>query len=166
MRPTLSWLPLLAAACGPPVPPDLDEALSRRGGCSDLVVFAVDEEDRWLLTVEVDDLVASARETGQDELRETLTLPAERGRAALERGSKVSDAICDDVIENGGPRVDMVWLGVGGDISVTIRRVGEDDAFEADVSVENLVLDQEDGPEQIEVQSLIWSDIAVGWLPG
>ena len=88
--------------------PDFDRRLTLMGGCGDVIFYAVDPDDEVMVTFRADGLVAAALEAGA-ETSTLVDLPADDVDLMVEQGSHISDATCDDVIENSGPRVRRSW---------------------------------------------------------
>jgi hypothetical protein len=144
--------------------PDFETQFAHQGGCGDVFFFAVDGEDEVLMTFNTSGLVATATEVG-DTTTTTFDLPDAEATLIVEVGSRISDAICDDVIENGGPRVDRTYRAMGGTATVTIRP-SEDIYFaRGDLVLEDVVLRDNDG-HTVRLERLEWTDTGVGWLPG
>jgi hypothetical protein len=154
----------VACSSADPLGPGFEDDFVLYGGCADVVFFAVDGPDEVLVTFQAPGLVASARASA---LLETsvFDLPATGVTAIIEQGSKISDAICDDVIENGGPRVDRTWTAVSGRATVTIRPGPNDFGSQGDLSLDDVVFVSDDG-RRVRLPELRWTDIGVGWLPG
>ena len=146
-------------ACGPTVPEDLAAALTERGGCGDLIVYAYDTDDSLLLTVVVDGLVDAAQIAGEEQTT-THEIGDPGVQVGLDVGSRITDAICDDVIENGGPVVRRTLDATAGTIEVTVRPGDDAWGARADVDITGVVL------EDAAPLDLSWTDIAVGWLAG
>ena len=117
-----------------------------------------------MLTVTADGLVGDAFAAGV-ETTTSFELPDARIEVIVERGRKISDAICDDVIENGGPDVTTTWSATGGAATITIRPGDTLDAGRADLSLDGVMLEDEGG-HAITVDTLERVDISVGWLAG
>jgi hypothetical protein len=165
----MSRLPLLlalpAVACdlggSPELADDFEDTLTTEGGCADLYVFAVDEADEVILEVRFDGVIDEA--TYGQAFEQDFTLPDPMIEAAVQVGEKVSDAACDDVIENGGPQIDETWQAVSGTVHLAIE-IGEHTTL-SDVTLEDVVFESEDG-EQVTVEAFDWVDVGVGWFPG
>ena len=144
--------------------PDFEDEFVTVGSCADVFFFAVDSVDQVMLTFSVQGLVAQAR-AASDTVTTTYDLPDGDVTLIVEQGSRISDAMCDDVIENGGPRVSRTWQAVAGRATVTIRP-GED-MFDnrGDLVLEDVVFEDDEGHRRT-VESLTWIDSSVGWFPG
>ncbi|MCA9572626.1 MAG: hypothetical protein KC656_32520 [Myxococcales bacterium] len=154
-------IPLLSGCLAePPDGEALASALTTRGGCGDLVVYAASADHTLLLRVDAPGLVAEAREAGTSVFR-TVTLPDPAVTVLLDQGGSVDDAICDDVIENGGPQVRRTLEAVSGTAMVTVRPDGEG---RADVQLTDVGLEGDGGA--VTLPAFSWTDVAVGWLPG
>lgn len=173
MRSALSLLILASlAACGPdPLGPGFERMFTRFSGCADVLFYAVDSEDELMLTVWAPGLVAQAHEAGQPT---TTVLDLSQGQPVviLEQGSSVSDATCDDVVENRGPQVDDSWTAVAGQATVTIRPDLESTGGplpgtgRGDLLLEDVRLRNSSNGESLLIDRIEWSDISVGWLAG
>jgi hypothetical protein len=129
-------------------------------GCGDLSAYAVDADDEVMITVQLDGPLAAAN--GQ-ETESVVTLPDPATVVRVEIGSKISDAACDDVIENGGANVAETWDAISGTVTVGVHPAEGDDR--ADVTLEDVVFESPDG-EEVTVNELKWTDLSVGWFPG
>lgn len=143
-----------------PLSPDFEQDLTEVGGCGDVFAYAVDAGDEVMLTVHLDGPIAASE---NEPVTLELTLPDPSAEVKVERGSQISDAICDDVIENGGPRVDETWTAVSGTVTADVE-VGEHTTL-TDVTLEDVVFENEAG-EEVTVETFEWTEISVGWLPG
>ena len=156
---------LLPAGCAAPLlGPDFEDDFHTRGGCGDVVFFAVDPSDEVLLTFHTPGLVAAATAAGETVVS-TFDLPDEAVTLTVEVGSRISDAICDDVIENGGPRIERTWRAVSGRATVTIRPGFDAWSARGDLELSDVRFRDGEG-HLVRVESLEWTDTGVGWLPG
>lgn len=162
----MRWVWMLATVgCAAPLAGDFESTLTEEGGCGDMFVYAVDAADEILLTVEADGPVAAA--AGEDAVVH-YSLPDAGVAITVDVGSSISDAICDDVIENGGPDVQSTWTAVSGDVHLeltfpTDTAAGSDPT--ARVELTDVVVESEAG-EQVTIEAFTWEDVLVGWLPG
>ena len=159
---------LVGCSTGDLLGPNLAVNLTTVGGCADVILFGVDDRDQLMLKVTAPPMVAYAQVTGEPvvavySLRPSFSVA--RVDVHVYQGSRVSDATCDDVIENGGPRVDRMWTAVKGSATLTARAEAGRSGATVDVLLEDVVLEAEDG-EQHRLRRLEWHDIQVGWLPG
>lgn len=163
---TIFTLSVAVAACSTagPLSPGFEQQLTRQGGCADVVFYAVDDDDEVMLSFRADGLVAEARDAGGETVT-TLDLSEPGAVVIVERGSRISDAMCDDVIEDGGPQVSRTWEAVGGSATVTVRPGPEDFGARADLRLTDVVLDDGSG-DRIVLPEMIWLDVSVGWYPG
>ena len=158
-------LVVVASACGTdPLGPDFTGFLTRFGGCADVIFYAVDAADAVMVTFQADGLVAAAREA-EGETTTVVDLPAAGVALVIEEGSRVSDATCDDVIENQGPDVERTWMATSGTATVRIRPLEEFTGGRGDLLLEDVVFTSDDGDELL-VEELEWVDVSVGWYPG
>lgn len=146
-----------------PVGPNFHRELSSLGGCGDVVFYAVDADDRLMLSFRADGLVGEARAPGEPTVT-TFQLPDPPAELILEQGTRVSDVMCDDVAENGGPQVQRTWTATAGSATVTVRLVPEPQNARADLLLEDVVLES-DG-DRVTLDRLEWTDTPVGWFPG
>jgi hypothetical protein len=160
---------LAGAACGAPtdgpLPPDFASRLGVGFGCGDLFFYAVDPTDSYLLVVAAPGRVAEAQDAGVATTT-TFDLPAPGIEVAVRVGARVSDAACDDVIENGGPRVDRTYRAVAGTATITVRPGDTALTARGDLDLEGVVLEPDDGGESVTIDALRMTDIHVGWLAG
>lgn len=165
MRPLLPLLLLTAFGCGSdPLGPDFTEELTHFGGCADVIFFAVDSDDEVMVTFRAEGLVAEAREAGE-ETSTVVELPSDEVELIVEQGSRISDATCDDVIENDGPRVQRTWTAVSGTATVRIRPLPDPGGDRGDLVLEDVVFASGD-EALIGLEPLEWQDVSVGWYPG
>lgn len=161
----LSVLMPLVAACGAPALDDgFETSLTERGGCADVVFYAVDAADETLLTVRADGLIEAAGDATEPVVT-PFDLPDPGITLTVEQGTRISDAICDDVIENGGPQVVETWTAVGGTAVVTVQPADGDDEPSADLSLSEVVFESSTGAEAV-LQELVIEDVVVGWFAG
>ena len=168
----LTLVALLAAACegdgltGPEV-----EELPLRGGCGDVLFYAVDDADEVMLTFIEPGAVEDARELG-DEWVQTFDfghgLGFPRPTLRVVQGTRVSDATCDDVLENGGPQIQRSWTAVQGRSTLRVRPLAGQEGAMADLVLENIVFHPDDDSDgrTIRIDRMEWIDVFVGWLPG
>jgi hypothetical protein len=151
-------------ACTDLLGPDFEQALTRRGGCADVVFYAVDAADEVMLSFQADGLVAAARAAGEQVVS---TFDMSQGPATLvvEQGKRISDAMCDDVIENGGPQVSRTWTAVEGRATVSVRPGMDEFSARSDLRLEDIVLEDRRGERRV-VEEMEWVDVSVGWFPG
>lgn len=156
----------VVAACSSsdPLAPDFEQQLTHRGGCADVIFYAVDADDEVMLSFRTEGLVAEAEAAGEQVVT-NFDLSTTAATLVAERGRRISDAMCDDVIENGGPQVERTWSAVGGRAIVTVRPGPNEFAARADLELEDVVLDDGDGG-RVVVEAMEWVDVSVGWLPG
>lgn len=163
----LAWIvSVLGCASGDPLGPRFVERLTAFGGCGDIVLYAADSADELMLSFRAEDVLVDARSAGAGE--ETVTvfaLPSEEAQLVLEQGTKVSDATCDDVIENGGPQVSRTWTAVSGTAVLVVRPEEGRATGRADLLVQDIVLETE-GDERVTFERLEWTDVFVGWYAG
>lgn len=153
-------------ACGTdPLGPDFEQRLTQQGGCGDVVFYAVDADDETMLTFQADGLVQEARD-GAEQIVTNFDMSVS-GAASLivERGSRISDATCDDVIEGGGPQVERTWEAVEGRAIVTIRPGLTEFTSRGDLVLEDVVVEDSDGNRAV-IERMEWTNVSVGWFPG
>jgi hypothetical protein len=156
----MRWTALLLAGC-PIGTPALEDGfgadLTELNGCADLRAYASNEENTILLSVVLDGPIeAGAGHT-------VIELPDPTAEVVVELGSRIADAVCTDVIVNGGPQVRETWAAVSGTLTVDVRPNNGDDR--ADLVLEGAVFESPDG-EQVEAGTVSWTDLSVGWFPG
>lgn len=165
MRPLLSLLLVATSSCeSDPLGPDFADELTHFGGCGDVIFFAVDSDDEVMVTFRAEGLVAEAREAGR-ETSTVVELPSDEVELIVEQGSRISDATCDDVIENDGPRVQRTWTALSGTATVRIRPLPDPGGDRGDLVLEDVVFAWGD-EAPITVERLEWEDVSVGWYPG
>jgi len=157
-------LALGLAACTPSLQDGFEQDLTDEGGCGDVVFYAHDDADTMMLTLYAAGLVSEATDAGVASDFD-FTLPDGDVELIVEVGSKVSDATCDDVIENGGPRVRETWTATSGTASITILP-GEDEwDAHGSLHLESVVFESESGAT-VTLPSFDIGTVAVGWLAG
>ena len=159
------WVVVLLAAGGcpfgvPTLEDGFEDSLTETGGCGDLVAYAADVDNERMLRIDLDQPIVDA---GGEPVAYTVALPDAGATAVIEVGSRISDAMCTDVIENGGPTVLETWTAVSGTLEVSIEP--QDYGAIADLTLTDAVFESPDG-EQVTVEVFEWTDLNVGWLPG
>jgi hypothetical protein len=156
---------LVTSGCGPDLlGPHFGQRLTHFGGCGDVIFFAVDSDDEVMVTFSAEGLVAAAREAGA-ETSTVVEFPLDDVALMVEQGSRISDATCDDVIENSGPRVQRSWPAVSGTATVRIRPLVESSGGRGDLVLEDVVF-RSDAADEVTLEHLEWLDVSVGWYPG
>jgi hypothetical protein len=157
-----SAMALSGCQLGPALHDGFEEELTRSGGCADLYAFAADEDDTILLEVQLDKPL-----DGAGAVPETfdITLPDSFALITVDVGSRVSDAACDDLIENGGPQVRETWTAISGSLLAEVRPGDEVAQPSADVTLTDIVLESPSG-EQVTLESFSWTELTVGWFAG
>lgn len=146
--------------------PEFEQRLTHFGGCGDVRFFAVDAEDELMVSFGAQGLVAAARQAGGPETTALFDFPTNAATLVIEQGSRVSDAMCDDVIVGPGPRVRRTWTATSGSATVRIRPIEDAlDGARGDLVLEDVVFTSDDGDEVV-LDRLEWVDVSVGWLPG
>jgi hypothetical protein len=152
------------AACSSSlIGPDFEDDLDQLRSCADVYFFAIDTADQVMLTFTVPGRVAAAQTAGETTTW-TYTLPDPDVTLFVEQGSRVSDAACDDVIENGGPRIDRTWAAISGTATLTIRPGQGIVDNRADLELRDVIV-HSDGTQR-RIERLDWVDVPVGWFPG
>ena len=150
---------VLLAACAPSVPDNLPNKLTEQGSCGDLFVFAANAADTLVLAINVDEGLVEAAHSAQQTTSTTITLPAASTTVTLTDGKRVTDAMCDDVVENPqDPRAE--WSATSGTLDVAITPGDALEEARANVDAKDLIID-ESAPFDLS-----WFDVSVGWLPG
>lgn len=164
MRALLLML-LVTSACGTDLlGPHFGQRLTHFGGCADVIFYAVDADDEVMVTFSAQGLVAAAREAGT-ETTTVIELPSDDVQLMVEQGSRISDATCDDVIENSGPRVERTWTAVSGTATVRIRPTEYASGARGDLVLEDVVFTS-GRADEVALERLEWLDVSVGWYPG
>jgi hypothetical protein len=163
--------PLLALAtigCAEPLDPAFTDTLTVTGGCGDVVLFARNEADTVLLRA------TRARGLVEDVLADRqphdayVGFPSTDIAVTVQLGEHLSDATCDDVIEDGGPQVDATWVPTDGHATIRVRPPVREEALpRADLVLSNLVLAPERGRgDAITIEDFQILDVLVGWYAG
>lgn len=153
------------AGCTPTLPADFGDELTSEGGCGDVYFYAFDADDTMLLEVMADGLIAAAQAAGEPTTT-VYTLPDADLQVQVEVGSRISDAACDDLIENGGPQVAVVYAAVSGTATITVRPGDDLDGARADLQLTDVVFEPEGGGEAVTLESFEITDVSVGWYAG
>jgi hypothetical protein len=147
------------------LPDDFEATLTRTGGCSDLLVFAVNEADSTMLTV----LFARPLEgAGFVDMTDERDLPNPNAVVTVVRGDRVSDLTCDDAVEGPGSVLLARWNAGEGHLSLVVDYdEGDTGALPlADVTLTDVRLRPTSGDEAVEMDDFSWTGVAVGWEPG
>jgi hypothetical protein len=142
-----------------------EESLTTLDGCADLLVFARDEVDETMLSVQFQRPLEGA---GYVDLTNERDLPDPSVQVTVVQGVRVSDTTCDDAIDGGGSVVIARWQAGEGHVVLT---VDYDEAIPAafplaDVTLTDVRFRPPEGSEAVELPSFTWTDVAVGWFPG
>jgi hypothetical protein len=156
---------LVSVSCGSdPLEPQFARRLTHFSGCADVIFFAVDADDVVMVTFRAVGLVTAARAAGV-ETTTVFDLPSDEVELVVEVGSRISDATCDDVIENSGPRVRRSWTAASGTATVRIRPLDDSSGGRGDLVLEDVDF-RSDGADDASLEFLAWLDVSVGWFPG
>ena len=147
------------------LPEEFESTLTRTGGCSDLLVFAVNDADTTMLTVQFARPLEGA---GFVDMTDERDLPNPNAQVAVVRGERVSDVTCDDAVEGGGSVVIGRWVAGEGHLSLAVDydEVDPEALPVADVTITGVRLRPPSGEEAVEMDDFTWADVAVGWEPG
>jgi hypothetical protein len=164
MRLIPASLALLLTGCqlGSGLYDGFEQDLTKTGGCADLYAFATNDDDTILLEVQLDKPLDGAG--GVPETFE-VTLPDPFAEISVDVGSRISDAACDDLIENGGPQVRETWTAISGSLTAEVRPGDETTQSAADVTLTDIVFESPDG-EQVTLESFSWTELTIGWFAG
>ena len=165
LRSLLFFCAASLSGCEPTMPMDgFEESLTRTGGCGDLVLFAVDEDDEIMLRLDIAGLLPASTEPTTTE----HVLPEEGLELVVEVGERVSDVTCDDAVENGGPQVERFYTATAGTAWITTRAGdgADPDIAYADLLLGDVVLESEKDGEILVIESFAITDALVGWLAG
>lgn len=156
---------LVTLGCGSDLlAPDFAQRLTQLGGCGDVIFFAVDPDDQVMVTFHMEGLVAAAR-NAETETSTVVVLPSDDVELILQRGSRVSDATCDDVIENSGPQIQQSWTARAGTATVRIRPEDDPSGTRGDLVLEDVLFGADDA-DDVALEHLEWTDVSVGWYAG
>lgn len=157
-------LTVVACSGSDPLGPNFESRLIDRGGCADVIFYAVDAGDEVMVSFVLHGAVSEARAAGQETLT-ILDLPETSAEVVLEQGTRVSDAMCDDVIEGSGPQIQRRWTATAGTATLRVRPAPDDAGARADLLLEDVVFES-DGGAAVSLERLEWEDVRVGWFPG
>lgn len=156
---------LLLSACTPALTDGFGADLTEHGGCGDTILYAANPEDTIMLRFDHDGAVAEAVAAGVETTTE-LTLPDPDTQVVVEVGTRISEAMCTDVIMNGGPTVKETWTASEGAATLVIRPGDESGVGSyADLTLSGVVFASE-AAETASLPDLTLTDISVGWLAG
>jgi hypothetical protein len=151
------------------VDPALEEGfevdLTRLGGCTDVVVYAVNEADTVMLTVVFDHPLAGA---GYVDTTSERDLPDPSVAVEVVVGTNVSDLTCDDAA-SGNTVVVERWKGGEGHVTLSLdidEAVPPGADPTADVTLSDIRLRPTNTTDDLMLPAFAWTDISVGWLPG
>lgn len=165
MRTLLPLAPLLLGACAPTLTDGFGETLTEHGGCGDVIFYAANPEDTVMLRLDHPGAVAEAVAAGVETTTE-LTVPDPDTQVVVEVGVRISEAMCTDVIENGGPAVHETWTATAGTATIVIRPDGDDGwGSTGDLTLTGVVFEN-GADERAELPDLTLTGISVGWLAG
>lgn len=160
-------LALGAAGCAPALQEGFDEELTRKGACADMLFFAANAEGSIALSFTVPPLIEAFLASGDPEQSTAWTLPDRDVVAVVELGTRVDDALCDDVIENGGPQVAATYVPTQGSLTVRLRPGATAEDTRADLILTNAIFVRDvTGAGDVPVQRVEILDVIVGWFPG
>jgi hypothetical protein len=159
----------VAVGCGssPPVPDDLVAALTRRGGCGDIVMYAVNADDTLALVIRGEGLVDQAHAAGR-ETPFSYDLAVDDGLSIeLRHGEHITHMTCNDAIE-----FEVVvrhrYAPVSGSALLVLTPTGEPEEWykpaDAVLTLTDLVLERDDGDRRT-IDEMSFS-ANVGWYPG
>ena len=156
---------VLLAGCTPALTDGFGAGLTEHGGCGDTILYAADPGDTIMLRFDHEGAVAEAFAAGVETTTE-LTLPDPDSKVVVEVGTRISEAMCTDYIENGGPVVDETWTASEGDATLVVRP-GADGTWGsyADLTLTGVTFTSEAG-EFASLPDLTLTNISVGWLAG
>lgn len=142
-----------------------EATLTRVGGCSDLLVYAVNESDTIMLTVQ---FARPLQGAGFVDMTDERDLPNPNAAVTVASGERVSDLTCDDVVEGAGSVLIGGWAGGEGHLSLVVDYDESDTSALplADVTITGVRLRPTDGSEAVEMDDFAWTDVTVGWEPG
>lgn len=164
----LVLLPLVTACAGPGLEDGFLAELTRTGGCGDVFAFATDPAAERILEIHGDGWIADALDGGPTTLDLDLsTAPADEVTVEVRTGSRVDDAACDDVIENGGPQIDRTYVAVAGRLQVALTLGDTPEATTLDLQLSDLVVEPAEGGDAVEAGAVLSLEgLTVGWFAG
>jgi hypothetical protein len=151
----------------PEIEDDFEEDLSKKYGCGDVTFYAFDEANEVMLSLRVDGLLIAAFDAGEDTTTE-FDLPVEDVTLIVEHGRNISSAICNDLIENGGPVVLESYTATSGTARITVRPGVEHeyDDVRGDLHLEEVIFASDADGETITLTSFGIEDVSIGWFAG
>jgi hypothetical protein len=150
---------------GNPLPPDFLEQLTEAGGCGDVYIGVTNPGATIGLLFNGADICQLAYDMG-DQVR-VSELPSADVELRLVLGTVLDDG-CNDVGE--GPQITTQWDAVSGTVTLTVVATGMmpqpwDLASNATLELTNVTFEGV-GLDPVVIDSLIVTDVAVGWFPG
>lgn len=162
-RLTLSVVTLGGCQLSAPLTQGFEDDLTETGGCADLIAYAVNSDDTVLLHVLLDGPLEAS---GGQAVTTEVELPDPFALVTVDIGKSVSDATCDDLIINGGPKVRETWTAIGGTVSVNVHpEETPGEGPRADVHIDDVLLESPHG-DQVTIDVFDWISLSVGWFPG
>jgi hypothetical protein len=147
------------------LPEGWEETLDSRG-CGDMTIYAVNADDTLVLVTTIyAEMVAAAAESDDDPLEFVVDV-ADFERFHVDVGYNLESDLCTDAVDQ-PPVVEATWTAISGTATFSVSS-GPDPEFnggaDATVTFTDVVLEN-DGV-QVPMQTLTFTDVSVGWLPG
>jgi hypothetical protein len=151
---------------GDPLPTNFLEQLTQAGGCGDVYIGVTNPGATIGLMFNGAPLCQLAYDMGGPQVR-VSQLPSTDVELRLVLGTSLDEG-CSDVAP--GPQISTQWDAVSGTVTLTVEPTGnmpQPFNLPADATLELTdVTFESNGLDPVVIDSLIVSDVAVGWFPG
>src|SRR5688572_364738 len=82
-------------------------------------------------------------------------LPDDFAEVTVEVGKRISDAACDDLVINGGPKVQETWTAISGTVEATVVPSTEGGQPTVEIHLSEVVFESPRG-KQVTLESFSW----------
>jgi hypothetical protein len=147
--------------------PGFETELTEQGGCGDLYVHARNQGDTVGLVLSVDAGLVAAVIDADMPISTELDITAAAVSFRVETGTDVTTLECNDAISM-FPVIDEAWSATAGSIGIDLSP-DENGFATADITLTDVTIERTapaGGASPIEIPSYVFTDVAVGWLPG
>ena len=149
--------------------PDFGMTLTEHTSCSDVALFAYNEEKTIMVSAIIPNMLTEAI-TNQDTLIKSFSFPSDDVSVKIELGKFVDGEACNDAIAE-APIIDVTLTPISGKITVTVVPQESDGSGEqygwATATISTDAVFQDESGECVgDLGGYAWSGVGVGWLPG
>jgi len=152
--------------------PGFEAELTRTAGCSDLMLYAYNEDSSVALFFSINEnLVADAAATGEVTTH-VFELTDERINFSVQTGEALTAEVCNDAIEVPSPvHVVRTYRAESGMATLILTPQGSSNEWDlntlATLQLSDVTLIDETGAaDSVVLDSYEMTDVYVGWLPG